>query len=343
MILESVDDTVDEQGKATLTLTGHSIEAIFKSRLARNGLSDLETDPKWILTGTPKEIAEGMVYDIVFAGVNDPGDVIEFFLETPDWIFPADTIPEVLDEVVYEVSPQDLYTALVDLCEVYNMGWRIYREWEFGAPLTFGVYMGVDRTSQQTTVPAVVFSPSLDNMQNTTEFSTAANYKNVAYVVSPVGHEIVYGTDVDPGISSYQRRVLYVQADDIQDVDPGDATLRMIQRGQEALAKARVFSGFDGQLSQNSGYSYGGGPSFNPFATGAKTYNLGDLVELQSASGSKSIMQVTEQIFVIDTQGYRAYPTLTTKSLVVPGSWDSLSPILAWDDIDSGTVWDDFE
>jgi hypothetical protein len=343
MFVESVNSSVDDEGKATLTLTGNSIESSLKGRLARNVQSNLTDDPKWILVGPPADIAREIVDQVIFDGVLDPADIIELFWETPGWFFPEDTIPEPSDAVVYEIDPQDLYSALVALCQAYDIGFRMYREWEFGFPLTFGVYMGVDRTSQQTLYPAVIFSPSLDNMKNTTEFSTAVNYKNVAYVVSPVGFEIVYALDVDPAVTNYDRRVLFVRADDIQDTDPGDATDRMVQRGLDELAKYRTFSGFDGQLSQSSGYRYGGSPSLNPFDEGIEIYNLGDLVELQSASGSKSIMQVTEQIFVSDTQGFRSYPTLTTKSLIVPGAWDSLSPVLAWDDIDPGTVWDDFE
>lgn len=343
MIIQNVEDTVDEQGKAILNLTGNSIEEILKSRLAMAALSDLTTDPKWLLTGLPADIARQIVDDIIFTGTLDPLDVIDLFWETPGWFFPEDTIPEPPDSIDYEIEPQDLYTALSTLCGIYDMGFRLYREWEFGPPLTFGVYMGVDRTTGQTLYPAVVFSPSLDNMQNTTEFSTAAKYKNVAYVISPVGHEIVYALDVDPSVTGYERRVLTVIANDIQDVVPADATARMIQRGLEELAKNRSFSGFDGVLDQNSKYQYGGGPHLDPFEEGIQIYNLGDLVEMQSASGSRSIMQVTEQIFVSDAQGKRRYPTLTTKSLIVPGAWDALPPGLVWDAIDAGVTWDELE
>lgn len=343
MVVDSIEDIVDEQGRATLKFTGNSIESIFKSRLARNVLSDLTTDPKWIITGLPAAIARQIVYDICIVPVLDAGDEVPLFEETPGWMFPEDTIAEPADSVVYEIEPQDLYTALTTITGIYDMGFRIYREWEFGSPLTFGVYMGVDRTSGQSLYPAVVFSPALDNMESTTEFSTASQYKNVAYVISPVGSEIVYAPGVASSISSYERRVLFVRADDIQDVVPADATARMIQRGLEELAKHRSFAGFDGELNQNSAYRYGGSPSLDPFEEGIKIYNLGDLVELQSATGSRSIMQVTEQIFVSDVQGQRGYPTLTSKTLITPGSWDSVAASIAWDDVDPGLFWDDAE
>lgn len=341
MMVETIEDKTDAEGRAILTVTGRSMEAIFESRLARDFMSDLTADPKWILTGLPAALARLIVYYTCIDSTLDVGDNLPLFEETPGWMFPEDTIPEPPDSIVYEIEPQSVYQALTRLCSTYNIGFRIYREWEFGAPLTFGVYMGLDRTTQQTLYPAVVFSPTLDNLQNTTELQTIAQYKNVAYVISPVGSEIVYGPDVDPAISSYERRVLFVRADDIQDVVPADATARMIQRGLEELSKYRQFSGFDGELNQNARYQYGGGPHLNPFADDAQIYNLGDLVELQSPSGSKSVMQVTEQIFVSDAQGERRYPTLTTRTLIVPGSWDATPPTVAWDDSDSGLVWND--
>ena len=328
MMVETVEDKTDKEGRSTLTVTGRSMETIFENRLARDVLSDLTTNPKWILVGYPADIARQMVADICNDGDLVPEDVVPFYDESPGFTYPEDTIDEPSDIIEYEVAPQPLYTALKTLCDVYDMGFRVYDE-GFQEPYTFGVYMGADRTTQQTDLPAVVFSPSLDNLQNTTEFTAVTNYKNVAYVISPVGSEIVYATDVDPSITGYARRVLYVQADDIQDVVPADATARMVQRGMEALAAARSFSGFDGELNQNAQYRYG------------VDYNLGDLVELQSNSGSVSVMQVTEQIFVSDKVGYRSYPTLTTRSLIIPGSWDARSPDEVWDDVDPGETWDD--
>jgi hypothetical protein len=306
-------------------------------------LTDLTTNPKWIIEDYPAEIARYLIYAIVAAWSIDPGDQIPMNPEFPGFIFPESTIPEPPDIIVYEIEPQDLYTAVTTLCQMYNMGLRLFREWEFGSPLTYSIYMGIDRTTQQTDFPPVVFSPSLDNLQNTSEFSSVTNYKNVAYVVSPVGSEIVYSPEVDSSVSGFQRRAIFVRADDITDVVPADATARMIQRGTEELAKHRPFTGFDGQLSQDSGYIYGGGPHIDSADLTLPVYNLGDLVELQSTSGARSIMQVTEQIFVSDAKGYRSYPTLTAKTLIVPGSWDAAPPTVAWDDVDPLLVWDDAE
>lgn len=331
MGVETVEDITDEEGRSILKISGRSLEAILDSRLARDTLSDLTTEAKWIITDVPADIARTIFNDICVTGNLDDGDIIPFLASlTSGTVYPSDTIPEPSDVVTYEIEPQTVYSAIRTICEIYDMGFRLYRHNDLSV-LAFDIYMGSDRSTQQTTLPAVVFSPDLDNLKNTSELTTTALYKNVAYVISPVGHEIVYALDVDPSTAGFDRKVLFVKADDIQDVDPGDASDRMIQRGTEELAKARRFTGFDGVINQNAQYRAG------------VDYNLGDLVELQSPSGASIVMQVTEQIFVQDKEGIRGYPTLSINKFIIPGSWDDWVPDESWDSVDPDLVWDDAE
>jgi hypothetical protein len=103
----------------------------------------------------------------------------------------------------------------------------------------------------------------------------------------------------------------------------------MTQKGAEALGKARNLIVFDGELSPTNQYVYG------------TDYNLGDLVELRNDSGTSSVMRVTEQIFVSDKEGSRAYPTLTLFEVVTSGSWSGITPPeIVWYDYDL-EEWDD--
>jgi hypothetical protein len=326
MTVETVEDTTDSDGRQLLKLKGPSFEEVLEDRVARNVLSDLTADPKWILEGTPTEIARQIFHDICVDGDLDPGDVIPMVSEGSE-IFPDDTIGEPPDEITYEIEPMTVYTAIKQLLDLYDAGFRLVRNLDTGQ-LYFDVYMGIDRTTAQTSYPAVVFSPDLENLQNTTELTTIALYKNVAYVFSPVGHEIVYPLDIDPEVEGFERKVLLVMANDITDVDPGDASDKMIQRGIEELSKHRRFSAFDGEISQNSQYKYG------------THYNLGDLVELRNSDGFTNTMQVTEQIFVSDKEGERSYPTLTINQFILPGTWLAWDFNQVWEDV-GATEWED--
>jgi hypothetical protein len=326
MMVETVEDTTDEEGRLVLKLKGRSLEKILEDRIAFGVLGALETNAKWTLVGTPGQIARKIFHDICIEGILDPGDIIPMVVE--GLIFPEDTIPEPTDEVIYEIDPVTVYKAIRDICEVYDLGFRLVRNMD-RAELYWDVYAGSDRTSTQSVLPAVIFSEGLENLENTTELTSIAMYKNVAYVFSPVGHEVVYAAEVDPSVEGFERRVMVVRADDITDEIPELASQRMIQRGIEELAKNRRFSAFDGELDQNSRYVYD------------RDYFLGDLVELQNRTGAISVMRVTEQIFVSDREGVRSYPTLSIHSFVTPGSWSAWDDEEVWANVDPDLHWVD--
>ena len=326
MTVETVENSTDADGNQILKVTGRSLEAILDSRLAMADLTDLVTDPKWIVTGLPQAIATQLFHDICVTGILDAGDIISGVTE--DSIFPDDTIAAPTDEITYSIDPQTLYAAEKTLCESFGMGFRLVRD-----PNTYGlyfdIYMGSDRTTSQTGLAAVVFSPDLENLKDTKSITSISTYKNVAYVVSKVGHEIVFPDDVDPSVAGFERNVLFVDASSIDDPDPDVASAQMIQLGKDELSKNRQYTVLDGELAQTSGYLYGTG------------YNLGDLVELRDGTGTTTIMQVTEQIFACDKEGTRSYPTLTVNLFITPGSWLAWDFSEAWDDVDDSTHWDD--
>ena len=328
MTVETVEDAVDDEGKTILKVKGRSLEAILEKRLAVETLTSITTDVKWELTDVPTEIIRTMFHDICVLGNVNSGDIISGVVED-NVLFPSDTIGEPGDTVTYAVEPKNLYEAIKAIADIYSIGFRMVLDSSTNT-LYWDVYMGSDRTSGQTTLAAVIFSPDLQNLHNTTLLTSDALYKNVAYVISAVGHEIVYLDDVDSSIAGFDRRVLIVLASDINDPDGPTASAQMIQRGKDELAKNRRFQGFDGEVSQNSGYTYG------------IQYNLGDLVEIRGSDGSASNMQVTEQIFVSDAQGDRSYPTLSVNTFITPGSWLAWDFNQEWEDLDLDPLeWED--
>lgn len=326
MVVETIENKVDTDGRSKLSIKGRSLEKILDSRLARGSLSDLETEAKWVLTGTPTVIARKIFHDICVTGILDPGDIIPGVVESS--IFPEDTIPEPTESITVEIEPASVYTALTNLCDIFDMGFRLVRN-PTTLQLHFDIYMGSDRTTKQTGLPAVVFSPDLENLQNTSHLVTIANYKNVAYVISPVGHAVVYPLDVDPLVNGFDRNVLFVKADDIKDTDSGVALAKMQQKGREELAKNRQFAAFDGELKPNSEYTYD------------THYHMNDLIEIRDQSGASSEMQITEQIFVQDKEGQRSYPTLSLNTYITPGSWLGWDPTQVWQDVNPELDWDE--
>lgn len=312
MLVESIEDTKASDGKKTLTIKGRSLESILDSRVVRNTLSNLSVEPNWVITDTPRNVMNTMFNHVVRSATLAAGDMIPFL--QPGSIMPADTNPVFDDVITWTQQPDTLYNALHSLGDTYGLGFRLLRNFD-ASQLYFDVYAGVDRTSGQATYTPVVFSPELDNLQNTSELVATDKEKNVAYVFSDQGFQIVYAATADSFTEGFDRKVLMVSANNL-DGSPtaGEIALYLTQVGREELSKNTSVAAFDGEISQYSQYKYG------------VHYNLGDMVEQRNSDGVANQMRVTEQIFVNDSNGERSYPTLTTYQYVNLGSW------LAWND-----------
>jgi hypothetical protein len=326
MRVESVEDDVSEDGQKILVVKGRSIESILLDRVAYSATTDTTTTPKWTITDTPAAVCRKIFHDICVTGILDVGDKIPFINEGT--FMPASTIVEPVDPITVDLSPTTVYDAISQIAGIWNLGFRMLRQNDM-SKLWFDIYVGSDRTTAQTVLPAVVFAPELDNLQNTKELTSVEGAKNVAYVYSPAGFQMVYGTGVDPEVDGFERRVLTVDASDITSENP-DVTAALQQRGYEELAKNRTYQGFDGEISQNGKYKYG------------RDYNLGDVVETRNTDGVTNNMRVTEQIFVDDEQGERSYPTLTLNTFINTGSWLAWENNTTWYDLDLDiTAWAD--
>jgi hypothetical protein len=325
MRVETVEDDVNSDGQKILIVKGRSMESILLDRVAYSATTDTTTTPKWTITDVPAAVARKIFHDICVTGVLDTNDIIPFIYEGT--FLSEDTIVEPIDPITVEMDPTTVYDAIVQISQVWNLGFRILRQYDL-SKLWFDIYVGSDRTTGQTLLPAVVFAPELDNLQNTKELISIENAKNVAYVYSPAGFQVVYAAGVDPEIEGLERRVLMVNATDITSDNP-DVTAALQQRGYEELAKYRTYQAFDGEISQNSQYIYG------------RDYNLGDVVEMRNVDGITNNMRVTEQIFVSDKDGDRSYPTMTLNTFINTGSWLSWTSNKAWFDFDADldSVW----
>jgi len=304
MMVETVEDEVDSDGRRMLSVKGRSIEALLLDRVAKNSTADLTTSPKWELTNPPATVARQIFHDICVTGILDPNDVIPFIHEGS--FLPPDTVAEPIDPITIELDPTTVYDAIEDLCNVWSMGFRLLRNFD-ASELWFDIYMGSDRTTAQTTLAPVIFTTSLDNLQDTKELKTIDKAKNVAYVYSPAGFLKVYAVGADETVTGFERHVLVVNATDITS-ETTDIPGALLQRGTAELAKNRVSQSLDGEIAQNSQYKYG------------VHYNLGDIVEMRTDNSTNN-MRVTEQIFVSDREGERAYPTLSLNTFITTGSW----------------------
>lgn len=341
MTVETAESSSDSEGRRVLKVKGRSLEAIMDDRVIVDTFAGFNPLPEYVREDIPEWIARQMFAWVMVGGNVHPNDAISQIHWDPmphpdgpqtnpqtDSLYPVDTIPESNFAIMWRQKPTSLYKAIKELADIYDFGFRFYRNGDTGQ-LFFNVYRGSDRTLQQETVTPIVFSQDLQNLMNTTEFNTTEKTKNVAFVMweHPDTHEIVrevvYAPEVDPlTLESFDRRVIHVtgEVDDDDKDSPTVVSETLIRQGLDELAKHQAFTGFDGEISQYAQYKY------------ETDYFLGDMVVMQNADGLRNNMRVTEQIFVSDSEGDRTYPTLAFRTFVQPGSWEDFG-YRAWEDM----------
>ncbi|ALY08628.1 minor tail protein [Arthrobacter phage CapnMurica] len=324
MTIETADTKTDSEGRTLLTASGVSLESMLEDRIATDGVSPTTENGKWVIRGTPGNVVRQLFDLICRQGMLHPGDVIPFI--QPGTLYPEGSLGEISQVFDFEIPLGTLYQTVKDICDMYDLGFRLVRDGD-KSKLFFEVYSGDDRTTQQSELSPVLFSPELDNLQNVSEMASISGSKNVAYVFSKTASRIVYAADAGQDTAGFDRRVLHVNATDIDATDPVVIQALLLQKGQEALAGHRPLSAIDGEINQYSKYKYG------------RDYGLGDLVEMRNTSGATNHMRITEQIFVSDAQGDRSYPTLTMNRFITNGTWDSWGNT-TWDG-GGEEVWDE--
>lgn len=322
-ILE-VEDATDEEGRRVLTIKGYSLEYLLEERVA---LSPGATQPPfwWRTRRTPSSHARNLYREICYANVRDTRNHYNSIDidETPR----PGTIPEPAEPQLFEAKPRVLYEAIQEVCQGADLGFAIQIKdlknmHTMDLPFVYRVYTGYDRTTTQSAHAPVVFSPDLDNLQNTKSLVSSAREKNVALVICNDMFLHVWPENVPTNIASRNRKVLLVNMDEHTDMSHEDMVDLMRQRGREALAEHRVLEVLDGEIDHYSTrYQYG------------RDYGLGDLVELRNVDGTTNQMMVTEQIFASDEEGHRWFPTLTLHEYVQPGSWMSWSQNRQWESL----------
>lgn len=333
MKIDTVTDAIDADGRATLDIKGKELVSILEARTALKAIAGPGIAPVWYIAGmTPANVMRHIFHQICVVGTISAFDVVPF-IEWGTNQYPADTIPEPSDLIVWEQKPNSVYAAEKELADIFDLGFRLYKDPNL-AKLYFNVYAGSDRTTAQSTLPPVIFSQNMENLQNTAEFNDITDYYNVVRVVYT--HKDVTDTDV--------AQMVEVAEDDINPSEGFDRKVKLLlvttipeevtdipafltQLGKNELQKSRPIGAFDGEINRNSQYVY------------ERDYYLGDLVEQRANTGATSYMRVEEYIFVQDAQGERSYPTLTTKKFIDPGTWLSWKYDVEWTAMGSGEFW----
>lgn len=296
MIVEN-HEISDNRGKETdIKITGRGFESFLENRIISSNRyfpNNGGTIDYTITANYTWYQAQFLLQDHVIPSyLLDPNDGLPFL----------DIINEVTGSADFvERSVQrgeNLYSSLLSLLAINNLGIKILRPGIYGGNTSLLIHTGVDRSA------SIVYSYDTGEIESADYLWSMKKLKNSALVS---GKWVEVRVD-DPGKVQYDRRMMYVNASDIDDIftaPPETTDLitvigKMEQRGFSALAAQKELVLVKAEVSKE-----------NTKAIYRRDFDVGDLITVNGDYNQASKMRVNEFVEIEDGTGSSAYPTLT--------------------------------
>lgn len=309
MILETMNI---KDGK--ITLSGISVLKWLNNRFIRTSSS--HKDEYWYLEGeTAGWVLWAMVYYMCVGGDYLDGTIPTGIPNPESLAIPGlglDDYDKSGSSLKVALKYGPLYDAMLEFAKAYEIGMQIILDFNSSTPLKFRSYKGLDRTSIQTDVPVVRFSPEMNSFTDTEEIQSISSYKTNVYSFVP-GLDPEEGQPdlrTTPGIgilpgehSGFDLRAKLIFSSDITTDQVGGSSATLLEilnnRAQTELSNSKYVKTVDGEIVPDSQFQYG------------THYNLGDIIEVEGETGIVQRSRITEYIRSQDNTGEKAYPTVT--------------------------------
>ena len=287
MIIEGIEIKSDVESGVKAIITGRSLESILDRRIIWN---------QTILDGNFQNAVKKLLDDAIINPTNTNRKIENFFFK--------ESTDEKITGLTVEAqfTGDDLLEAITSMCESANVGFKITLN--ESNQFIFELYVGTDRTYEQTATSYVIFSNEFENLLNSDYITSNVEYKTVTLVAGEESGETRKTIEVgDITITGLERRELYTDARDIQSRD-GDATIpddqyyaQLTERGNEKLAECKKTNAFEGEADTNIMFKYG------------VDFFMGDIIQLKNEFGIEGKVRVTEFIISENDSGHEEYPT----------------------------------
>lgn len=283
VMIEKVEITTDAESGDYLTVSGRSIESILGRRIV------------WTQTNANTSV-ELFLRTLVYENCINPTD-------------PKRRIPNLIlgephgftERIEKQVTGDNLLDVVRDTCQTYGYGFRIYMNAD--SQLVFDVYKGEDRSYNQTLNSYVSFTPSFENIINSTYTYDEELFSNVALVGGEgEGMERVYTTVGEA--EGYDRYEVFVDARDVSTnsgaIDSNTYLNMLAERGQEKIALLTSTESMVGEVETSLMYRY------------KEHYYLGDVVSVENGYGVTASPRIIAMIESENESGYKAVPEFGT-------------------------------
>lgn len=321
MIIEDLSITTDSETGTFLTVSGRSLESILERRVV------------WYRTVIDGNLQNG-IKQLLDENFISPEDEVR---KIANLRFKESTDPRVTELTMQgDYLGENIYDIIVSVCQLNDLGFRI--TYDGTKYFDFELYYGEDRSYDQDKNPWVVFSPTFENLSDSSYFSSDAALKTAALVMGSDSYEegqvVIEVVGVEA--SGLDRREEMVDASGIP--TPSDSVneeairergeskgwseskiqaqidrekeialqqsteeyyAQLEQSGQESLAETYVTEAFEGEIDATRQYIY------------EKDFFIGDIVQIRNEYGMEASSRITEVVRCHDLNGETLTPSFT--------------------------------
>lgn len=290
MIIETIKVSTDIDEGSNLTITGRSLESLLERRIIWGQKT---------ISGNLQNGIKTLLNENLISPSNSNRKISPFtFKDSTDQTITALTI-----EAQY--TGDNLYDTIQKICSERELGFKVTLN--DSKQFVFELYIGSDRSYNQTANPYVVFSPKFDNLISSNYMESKKPLKNVTLVGGEgEGSERRYTAVGD--VAGISRREIFTDARDISS-DTGvegetmtnDEYIALLrQRGKEKLSENVQIYSFEGQAEMTTMFKYG------------EDFFMGDVVQVANEYGHEAKARILELVTSHDETGFSVYPTFST-------------------------------
>lgn len=295
MIIEHIKVETAATELPHVTITGRSLESIVGKRIVWNHT---------ILNGN----FQTGIKTLLDSNIISPSDQKR---KISNFDFVPSTSTKITSKTIdTQFFGENLYDVINTLCETENIGFKVWLE---NKRFKFMLYAGEDRSYAQDKLPWVVFSPSYDNIENSTYDSDETNYANASLVVGEEKEgegQVLIEVTLDDS-AGLKRQEIFTDASGVtsttydeegnsSDMTPEEYASQLANKGLEDLGEYSEITTFEGQIDATRQFIYG------------KDFKMGDIVQVVNEYGMEARSQVVELIRSQDINGYKVIPTFVS-------------------------------
>ena len=279
-IIEKIEMGSDDDGNRQITVSGRMTETILERRIIVNKIDFGVREEGEYLQYAVKTILDDNVIE-----PNDSNRRINNF------IFQANNDPAITSLIVTDsFDKTSVFDAIKRMCDDKRIGFSIIVNdlCEF----VFSLYRGADKSN------TVIFSPYLDNLNNSKYFTSSDGYSNVMYVSKKDDNYLLVANDSKMPYGILRREIheneSTLKENEQEELTDDEITARAVKKLRSEHA---VKTGFEGDIIPDVRYVY------------LRDYNVGDMVTLEDEFGNSEVVYISEVVITHDENGLSIIPT----------------------------------